>query len=63
MEKRFFFVTTYDNLSASLIAYILNTHPDIHCHVSLNDPFISNDNSGRPAQTVDKFITLNSPKR
>jgi hypothetical protein len=31
MEKRFFFITSYDSLSGAIIASLLNCHPDIHC--------------------------------
>jgi hypothetical protein len=31
MDKRFFFITTYDSISAAIIASLLNCHPDIHC--------------------------------
>lgn len=62
MDKRFFFITTYDNLSGSLIASMLNHHRNVHCGVNLDDPFISestqNNNSSK--ETVDAFIESHS---
>jgi hypothetical protein len=60
MEKRYFFITTYDNLSASLITSILNTHSDVYCQASLHDALISYTNTFSYSETVDEFIRGNT---
>jgi hypothetical protein len=40
MDNRFFFITTYDGLSGSLLAEALNQHQDMHCDLAFMDPFI-----------------------
>jgi len=59
MNKRYFFITTYDNLSGSLIASILNTHTDIHCIASQNDALIA-DYLPTSSETIDEFIAKHS---
>jgi glycosyltransferase involved in cell wall biosynthesis len=63
MNNRFFFVTTYDNISGKIISSIINMHPDINCHMSYPDPFLPTtfDSIVEPANiTLDKFINLNT---
>ncbi len=63
MNNRFFFLTTYDSLSGTILSSILNQHPDIHCNTSYPDPFLAFnetkelDDSNTPIET---FIDLNT---
>jgi hypothetical protein len=41
MKNRFFFLTSYDSLSGTILSSILNQHPDIHCNTSYPDPFLA----------------------
>ncbi len=63
MDKRFFFITTYDNISGALIASVLNIHPDVHCGTYLIDPFINESDQhdkNSAEETVDAFIESNT---
>lgn len=67
MNNRFFFITTYDDSSASMIAAILNEHQEIHCSHTITDPFlqvIDLEKINTRAKNVDQLIqTLSNPQR
>ncbi len=56
MNNAFFFITTQDNISGSVLSSILNTHPDINCKTSFSDPFLLS--AYQPNVTIDQFIEL-----
>lgn len=56
MHNRFFFVTTYDNLSAAFIEKILNSHPDFHSVANKNDMLSSQNNSAVDSENIDRYI-------
>ncbi len=63
MDNKFFFITTYDNISGSLLASLINTHPDIACNLSFNDPFLHNHTPIEKSicqTTIDKIIEFDS---
>jgi hypothetical protein len=41
VNEKFFFITNYDDISSSLIAFILNSHPDVHCSIDRNDDLLA----------------------
>lgn len=55
--KRFFFVTTYDNISGKILASLLNLHPHIHCNVSSLDMYLDNKLVNK---NIDDFISANT---
>jgi len=63
MSDKFFFLTTFDNISGALIASALNEHPDIHCSTSYADPFIINSPiliQDVKHKVIDSFIDIES---
>lgn len=63
MDNKFFFITTYDNISGQLVASLLNIHPDINCVQSQNDPFIDKLPANKDALDVFIESNLSSSKR
>ncbi len=57
MMNKFFFITTYDDISGKILASILNIHPDIKCHTANVDVLLP------PVfiLTADKNQTLSQP--
>jgi hypothetical protein len=61
--NRFFFITSYDNISGMILSSILNTHPNINCQTSFPDPLMPKtfSYSNEPITiSIDKFIELNT---
>lgn len=63
MSNRFFFITTYDNISGKILSPIINTHPDIECQTSYPDVFLSTNLPSQiesPDLPLDKFMSVNT---
>ncbi|MBX3710086.1 MAG: hypothetical protein KIT56_08325 [Gammaproteobacteria bacterium] len=62
MNNRYFFITTYDELSSSLLTSVLNQHDDIHCDLSHTDPFIPQSvvTTQVCAATIEEHIHIHS---
>lgn len=63
MNNPFFFITSYDNISGTLLASILNEHPDINCSISYADPFLTKlhiSENHLADKIIDKFIEFNT---
>jgi hypothetical protein len=63
MKNRFFFITTYDNISGGILSAAINTHPDIHCHTSYPDIFLPNflmQDREQVNFSLDKFMMQNT---
>lgn len=61
-QDRFFFLTTYDNISGALLASILNEHPDISCSTYYCDPFLTKlylSEGKHNDKIIDNFIVMN----
>ena len=39
-NNKFFFITNYDDISSSLIAFLLNSHSDIYCSLDKSDDLL-----------------------
>jgi hypothetical protein len=59
MTNRFFFLTTYDSITGTALAALLNEHPDFACSISYVDPYSPMTAQDKPKSvnlTLDKFI-------
>lgn len=63
MNNRYFFVTTYDDVSGSFISELLNLHPEIHCSHFANKLVpnsISSIELDENQTSLDNFIKIDS---
>jgi len=61
--SRFFFITTYDNVSGGMISSILNAHPNIYCSHTPHDIFMHDEYSFKQYSSddfLDNYIIENS---
>lgn len=56
--EQFFFVTTYDKISAEILASLINLHPDIHCNTEMPCSLIPEGEE----LNIDTFIETNTSK-
>jgi hypothetical protein len=63
--NKFFFITTYDNITGTVLSSIVNSHPDVNCHVSHAADSLSPTIFPLPKNAygdahIDKYIRLNN---
>ena len=56
--ETFFFITNNDDISSSLISFLLNSHPDIQCSNSKSCDLLSPGQ--QMSHSLDEWIKLNS---
>ena len=55
MDKRFFFITTYDKISGAILTSLLNCHPEIHCNDKSPNKKTVDDLIKEGGNEADKF--------